>query len=271
MATVRRPVQRLLDKVEEASDELHEPQVEEWVQEMAMIVDEVKEAVAACGLAFAPSHAGFLNAVYTELRLALVAKLVDAGERQRTRALENARTARNAMQAEFLSLLQAQTSDKERAAMLAKSYTDELLGWLQQTVVGVAADIRAHVLAESPDPAGAAQRAYDRAFVERRWEEVLEYAMDVNEYMRRQLDAQIRERQDVVVRTWRPKLVLQFHNLLDELRDTVARWGRQNPGSTHLEDFSDFLALQSGEEVELLVQRFPIMADFIIESGDRFP
>ena len=39
-------------------------------------------------------------------------------------------------------------------------------------VVGVAADVRAQVLAEIPDPRGAAQRAYDRAFVERRWEEV---------------------------------------------------------------------------------------------------
>lgn len=38
----------------------------------------------------------------------------------------------------------------------------------------VAAEIRAQCLQDLPDASGAAERAYQQAFVERNWEEVLE-------------------------------------------------------------------------------------------------
>ena len=43
----------------------------------------------------------------------------------------------------------------------------------------VAAEIRAQCLQDLPDASGAAERAYQQAFVERNWEEVLECHLSI--------------------------------------------------------------------------------------------
>ena len=61
------------------------------------------------------------------------------------------------------------------------------------------------------------------------------------------------------VKTWRPRLTLQFLRLLDALRDLVARWGRDR-GGTHLESFSAFLAQQGqggSEDAKARTERPP--------------
>ena len=49
----------------------------------------------------------------------------------------------------------------------------------------------------------------------------------------------------------------------------VGRWGAGR-AATHVESFKDYIAQHTGEDAQLLVQRFPIMADFRIESAERF-
>merc|ERR1740123_2164327 len=85
---------------------------------------------------------------------------------------------------EFLGMVQKRMSDAGRAKMLADLFFDTLAReWLDETLVAVAADIRAQCLADMPDASGAAERAYQQAFVERNWEEVIEYVLDVNAYL----------------------------------------------------------------------------------------
>merc|ERR1719379_1641152 len=85
-----------------------------------------------------------------------------------------------------MGMVQKHTGDASRAKMLADMFFDMLAReWLDETLVSVAADIRSHCLADMPDASGAAERAYQQAFVERNWEQVLLYVLDVNAYLRK--------------------------------------------------------------------------------------
>ena len=72
---------------------------------------------------------------------------------------------------EFIIIVQKHTTDAGRAKTLASLFFDALAReWLDETLVVVAADIRAQCLADMPDASGAAERAYQQSFVERNWE-----------------------------------------------------------------------------------------------------
>merc|ERR1712054_722095 len=83
-----------------------------------------------------------------------------------------------------MGMIHRHAGDADRAKMLADMFFDMLAReWLDETMVSVAADIRSHCLADMPDASCAAERAYQQAFVERNWDQVLEYVLDVNSYL----------------------------------------------------------------------------------------
>merc|ERR1712129_261880 len=109
------------------------------------------------------------------------------GEEQRAaHQWDQLQVHRQSMEHEFMAMVQRRMSDTGCAKMLAENFFDVLAReWLDETLVAVAADIRAQCLADMPDAGGAAERAYQQAFVERNWEEVIEYVLDVNAYLRK--------------------------------------------------------------------------------------
>merc|ERR1719291_1029357 len=108
-------------------------------------------------------------------------------------------------------MVQRRSSDAARAKMLAELFFDAFAReWLDQTLVAVAADIRAQCLADMPDASGAAERAFQQAFVERNWDDVLEYVLDVNAYLHKIFASLFEERKASIIRVQRPKLVAQL-------------------------------------------------------------
>merc|ERR1719183_1847932 len=115
-------------------------------------------------------------------------------------------------------MVQRRTNDNSHAKMLADQFFDCLAReWLDETLVAVAADIRAQCLADMPDASGAAERAYQMSFVERNWDDVLEYVLDVNAYLHKIFSSLFEERKMSIMRAQRPQLVRQLGALFDAL------------------------------------------------------
>merc|ERR1719183_432247 len=104
-------------------------------------------------------------------------------------------------------MVQRRTNDNSHAKMLADQFFDCLAReWLDETLVAVAADIRAQCLADMPDASGAAERAYQQAWVERNWYDVLEYVLDVNAYLRKIFTDLFEDRKVSILRVQSPQL-----------------------------------------------------------------
>merc|ERR1712217_343483 len=89
--------------------------------------------------------------------------------------------------------------------------------WLDEALVAVAADIRAQCLADMPDASGAAERAYQQAFIERNWEDVIEYVLDVNAYLHKIFASLFEDRKVSIIRTQRPQIAAKLGGLFDAL------------------------------------------------------
>jgi len=242
--------------------------------------------LAQLGVRFQGGRVAFLNASHLCLRYSVLNSLVRAEEQRLEHQWKLLQSHRARTEEEFLSMAQRHTSDVARAKTLADLFFDALAReWLDETLVAVAADIRAQCLADMPDASGAAERAYQQAFVERNWEEVLEYVLDVNAYLHKIFSTLFEDRKVSITRVQRPQLAAKLGSLFDALAAAAHRWGHRAGGKrTKLSSFQATLrelaaeARASGPEQQnghqaswpLLSQRFPVVADFEVEDPERF-
>jgi len=236
----------------------------------------------------------FLNAAHLSLRLSVHRGLVSAEEQRTEHQWDQLQVHRQSTEREFMAMVQRRMSDTGGAKMLAENFFDVLAReWLDETLVAVAADIRAQCLADMPDAGGAAERAYQQAFVERNWEDVIEYVLDVNAYLRKIFGSLFEERKVSVTRAQRPRLAAQLGGFFDALSAAANRWGHRKAGkAAKLSDFQEILrglavearsgpssAGRGGSTCEvaghqdawpLLSERFPVVADFNVDDPARF-
>jgi len=181
---------------------------------------------------------------------------------------------------EFIIIVQKHTTDAGRAKTLASLFFDALAReWLDETLVVVAADIRAQCLADMPDASGAAERAYQQSFVERNWEDVLEYVLDVNAYLHKIFSNLFEDRKVSITRVQRPRIAAQLGGLFDSLTGAAHRWSHREQGASKLSSFQATLrtlaaearAGDNGSQAWLLLsERFPVVADFHVENPARW-
>lgn len=137
----------------------------------------------------------FLNAAHLRLRHSLLNSLAGAEEKRTQHQWQTLQSHRQQTEEAFISMVRGRTSDTGHAKMLADAFYDALAReWLDETLVAVAADIRSQCLADMPDASGAAERAYQQAFVERNWDDVIEYVLDVNAYLHKIFSSLFEER-----------------------------------------------------------------------------
>lgn len=260
------------------------------------VIHRLNEAVQAeeerfllqLGVRFQGGRVAFLNAAHLSLRHQVLNALVRAEERRAHHQWQMLQSHRHHTEEEFLAMVQRHTSDASRAKMLADLFFDALAReWLDETLVAVAADIRAHCLADMPDASGAAERSYQQAFVERNWDEVLEYVLDVNAYLHKIFSNLFEDRKVSILRVQRPQLVAQLGSLFDALTGAAHRWGHREAGKrSKLSSFQATLrelaaesraAAGTGQAAPgdnsawpLLSERFPVVADFVVEDPARF-
>jgi len=242
--------------------------------------------LAQLGVRFQGGSVTFLNAAHVCLRHSVLSNLVKAESRRADHQWRTLQSHRQRTEEEFLSMVQRHTSDAGRAKMLADQFFDALAReWLDETLVAVAADIRAQCLADMPDASGAAERAFQQAFVERNWDEVLEYVLDANAYLHKIFATLFEDRKASITRAQRPQLVRQLGALFDSLTGASQRWGHRAGGKkSRLSSFQAILrelaaesragtaSANSGRQQPwpLLSERFPVVADFEVEDPARF-
>lgn len=232
----------------------------------------------------------FLNAAHLSLRLSLLDALSTAEAKRADHQWSALQSHRQRTEEEFMVMVHKRTGDARRAHMLADLFFDALAReWLDESLVPVAADIREQCLADMPDASGAAEHAYQRAFVERNWDEVIEYVLDVNAYLHKLFTQLFEDRKAAITRAHRPQIAAQLGALFDALAAAAQRWARRADGGrcrlSALQDTLRVLAAESragsatagGEAAQrgwhpwpLLSERFPVLADFEVEAPADF-
>jgi len=279
------------------------------MMEMNLTLEECEEVLKERGIAFSSSPVPFLNAAHLELRWIAFDHFVNREQRRVQDQLASLHKFKSSMRDEFMSILQRQKGDVDRASIVGGRYEESIEEWLDNLLVGFAADVRGQVLKDMPDASSAAERAYQHAFVERQWLEVLEYCYDVNAYVRKIFHNLFSQRKATVVREKKPKLVEQVAGIFDALLNMALQWGRQAAKSpqrqirvSHLQQFVAREAAQKVAEVEaakiqashnprrrepgeespvekaeamalcfrVVSDRFPITADFIVDDAAKF-
>ncbi|CAE8644474.1 unnamed protein product, partial [Polarella glacialis] len=239
--------------------------------------------LAQLGLRLKGGLVDFLNVLQMGLRRSLLHGLVRAEAQRHEHQWQVLQSHREHTEKEFIEMVQRRTSDTGRAKMLAESFFDSLAReWLDETLVAVAADIRAQCLADMPDASGAAERAYQQAFVERNWEDVMEYVLDVNAYLHKIFSSLFEDRKVAITRIQRPQIASQLGGFFDALCAAAQRWGSREGSKrcklSGLQTTLRSLAAESraGAQKEssdawpLLSERFPVVADFDVEDPVRF-
>ncbi|CAE8650071.1 unnamed protein product, partial [Polarella glacialis] len=239
--------------------------------------------LAQLGLRLKGGLVDFLNVLQMGLRRSLLHGLVRAEAQRHEHQWQVLQSHREHTEKEFIEMVQRRTSDTGRAKMLAESFFDSLAReWLDETLVAVAADIRAQCLADMPDASGAAERAYQQAFVERCWEDVMEYVLDVNAYLHKIFSSLFEDRKVAITRIQRPQIASQLGGFFDALCAAAQRWGSREGSKrcklSGLQTTLRSLAAESraGAQKEssdawpLLSERFPVVADFDVEDPVRF-
>jgi hypothetical protein len=243
---------------------------------------EEERFLSQLGVRLQGGRVAFLNAAHVCLRHSVLSALVRAEEQRAQHQWQLLQSHRQATEEEFLGMVQRHTSDAGRAKMLADMFFDMLAReWLDETLVAVAADIRAHCLADMPDASGAAERAYQQAFVERNWNEVLEYVLDANAYLHKLFSNLFEDRKVSILRVQRPQLASHLGSLFDALTGAAQRWGHREAGKrSKLSSFQATLQEMAAEaravakaefqSWPVLSERFPVVADFPVEDPTRF-
>eukprot|EP00927_Polykrikos_kofoidii_P042349 TRINITY_DN36231_c0_g1_i1.p1 TRINITY_DN36231_c0_g1~~TRINITY_DN36231_c0_g1_i1.p1 ORF type:complete len:1967 (-),score=360.22 TRINITY_DN36231_c0_g1_i1:270-5858(-) len=245
-----------------------------------------KRFLGQTGVRFQGGCVAFLNATNLCLRHSVLSGLERAETRRAEHQWRTLQSHRQRTEEEFISMVQRHTSDAGRAKMLADLFFDALAReWLDETLVTVAADIRAQCLADMPDASGAAERAYQQSFVERNWTEVLEYVIDVNAYLHKIFSSLFEDRKASITRAQGPQIARQLGVLFDSLTGVVQRWSTRQRGRrtklSSLQAMLQELAAESRASVAagkqnqpppwpLLSERFPVVADFDVEDPARF-
>lgn len=221
----------------------------------------------------------FLNALHLALRQNVLTALVDSEAKRAEHQWKVLQSHRQQTETEFIEMVQRHTSDTGRARMLAELFFDGLAReWLDGSLLAVAAEIRAQCLADLPDASGAAERAYQQAFVERNWEEVIEYVLDVNAYLHKIFSSLFEDRKVAITRVQRPQIAAQLGGFFDALTGAITRWGREGR-RRKLSDFQAALrahaaearaAHQEHQAWPVLSERFPVVADFDIAEPTHF-
>eukprot|EP00929_Paragymnodinium_shiwhaense_P042449 TRINITY_DN21966_c0_g1_i6.p1 TRINITY_DN21966_c0_g1~~TRINITY_DN21966_c0_g1_i6.p1 ORF type:complete len:2120 (-),score=532.50 TRINITY_DN21966_c0_g1_i6:240-6599(-) len=254
----------------------------------AAVQAEETNFLSKLGVRFQGGCVAFVNAAHLCLRHSVLSSLVKAETQRQEHQWATLQSHKLSTEEEFITMVQKQTSDAGRAKVLADLFFDALAReWLDETLVAVAADIRAQCLVDMPDASGAAERAYQQAFVERNWDEVLEYTLDVNAYLHKMFSKLFEDRKASITRSQGPMLARQMGVLFDSLTSATQRWGNRASGRraklSSLQVMLQGLAAESraahhqaaGADSQappwpLLSERFPVVADFEVEDPARF-
>ena len=168
-----------------------------------------------------------LAALQAELRTVAFASLCREEETRHKKQVENLLRQKKEIEEHLVMMARGNAGDVDRAASFADRYHKQIDLWLDRQVTAFAAEVRATVLSEMPDPAKAHERAFQQSFGARNWMDVLEYCLDVNAYLEKMFLTLFHRRQVAVIATRLPVLEQKIRDMYASLRELVVMWYKE--------------------------------------------
>jgi len=135
----------------------------------------------------------------------------------------------------------------------------------------LAAEVRNQVLQEMPDPRKSSERAFQRSFVARNWNDVLEYCIDQNAYLEKLYLIVFHQKKRAYVDKARLRLEKRIYAVYRLLQEVAVRWSRRDSAAAASPAESDasspagtVLGPGDGRSVREL-------KDFIVGHAERIP
>ncbi|TEB18085.1 hypothetical protein C9890_0479 [Perkinsus sp. BL_2016] len=168
-----------------------------------------------------------LAALHSEMRTIAYTALCREEDNRHKKQVESLLKQKGDVEEHLVMMARGNAGDVERAASFAERYHQQIDQWLELQVTSFAAEVRATVLAEMPDPAKAHERAFQQSFGARNWMDVLEYCLDVNAYLEKMFLTLFHRRQAAVTATRLPQLEQRVRDMYATLRELVAMWYKE--------------------------------------------
>ncbi|XP_062520015.1 interferon-induced very large GTPase 1-like [Corticium candelabrum] len=179
----------------------------------------------------------------------------------------------------FLTIVSKEASDLERATTFADVYSEQLNVWVDSKVQEFASYVRDQVQQEMKDPMEAAERAYHSSFILENYEEVLEYCIDVNAYLKKLFMETFESCKQKTIANRMGTLENSVTQMYRVIMDVAKRWWEVPQPSCHIHDFKAYLAKCADDSSEsasfrnlllAALERFPQMTDFPITKVEIF-
>ena len=169
-----------------------------------------------------------LAALQSELRIIAFTALCREEDNRHKKQVDNLLKQRKDIEEHLVMMAKGNAGDVDRAGSFADRYHKQIDQWLDRQVTAFAAEVRATVLSEMPDPAKAHERAFQQSFGARNWMDVLEYCLDVNAYLEKMFLTLFHRRQVAVIATRLPELEQKIRDMYGSLRELVAMFYKEN-------------------------------------------
>jgi len=192
-----------------------------------VILHEIESRLLATGSVTTLKRPQMLHALHVALRMTCVEALVKLESSTQDKASADLLAQKASVQEHFLSIVQANTGDVERATNFVVLYHRSLMTWLDHEATQLAADVRNQVLQEMPDPQKSSERAFQVSFVARKWPDVLEYVLDTSSYLEKIYLGVFHQRKCTFVGPARGRLETRVRAAFHLLKDVVGEWARQ--------------------------------------------
>ncbi|XP_062508948.1 uncharacterized protein LOC134185183 [Corticium candelabrum] len=179
----------------------------------------------------------------------------------------------------FIATASNEADDIKRAAAFADEYNEQLKSWVQSKVHEFASEVRDQVFQQMQDPEKAAERAYHSSFKRGKYDEVLEYCIDVNAYLKKLFMQMFETYKQSAIDENEYRLRDSISEMYKMLESAAELWQRSCLTTDgHLDDFKNHLAKRTEDPSEktsrnlLMVAsvRFPQMTNFSIARIESF-
>lgn len=168
-----------------------------------------------------------LAALQNELRIVAFTALCREEDNRHKKQIDNLLKQRKDIEEHLVMMAKGNAGDVDRASSFAERYHKQIDQWIDRQVTAFAAEVRATVLSEMPDPAKAHERAFQQSFGARNWMDVLEYCLDVNAYLEKMFLTLFHRRQVAVIATRLPELEQKVRDMYGSLRELVTMWYKE--------------------------------------------
>ena len=224
-----------------------------------------------------------LAALQTDIRVVAFSALCREEDNRHKKQVDTLHKQRKEIEEHLLTMAKGNAGDVDRASSFADRFHKQIDQWLDRQVTAFAAEVRATVLSEMPDPAKAHERAFQQSFGARNWMDVIEYCLDVNAYLEKMFLTLFHRRQVAVIATRLPELEQRVRDMYAVLRETVMVWyketslaiasGTKRSGSgKRIFDFREFLRSEAAKSVDkdtvivCIAEIFPATVNFEVRD-----